>query len=356
MDKEMKRIIIIILALIVAAGCKTNLFTPFHSPENDVSLSSLLADGDAAMENGDFESALGYYDKAVSSYPGSGKARLGYCAAYIAFKDFDMLELMRKLEGENLQGTDPLFEAADRAFYDDGARIVFSNLLPVAEGTCDIPGSDTETNINIAFSSILLGALAVSDIDDNGNFADSYEILYITRDIGVLGFGSFPSLSPLGKSTVINNINSRIDDVLYYIGRSTAALDHVYDNLNLDEVDENMLDDLHQVAETAARTVEYYRYKDEKDNDGDAIDTDMDSIQEKMIWTDSNANGTIDDPIGDPWTYDRVSLLPLPLDATWYSLSGGEWTGGDWGVDEELIDGDDNDGDGTVDEDSGGYK
>ena len=58
-----------------------------------------------------------------------------------------------------------------------------------------------------------------------------------------------------------------------------------------------------------------------------------------MQWNDANHNGTIDDDTGAP--------LHHPYNGNYT----GEFTGGDYGIDEEIFDGTDNDGDGKIDKD-----
>ena len=105
--------------------------------------------------------------------------------------------------------------------------------------------------------------------------------------------------------------------------------DSPYDTAELDSLMNEIADGL-----------EIFFIDDGEDNDGDWFDTNEDGEQTPMEWTDLNWNGTIDDDSGVPlpWHYDGPYT--------------GEFTGGDYGVDEEEIDGFDNDGDTIVDEDS----
>ncbi|MCD6577927.1 tetratricopeptide repeat protein [bacterium] len=352
---NVKRLLIFFIILSFFFGCNINLFSPFHNADNDTSLISLLADGNAALENNNYEDAMKYFQKAMENYPASGKARLGYGAAYVGFKNVDFLNLFNILSDDTAADTDPMFSKADSSFYQDITKTVQSTLFPIFLGQCDLPKSDGETNINLAFTSILLGTLVVFDVDQNGSFTDNCDVLYFGRDMNVHGFDQFPFLSGTDKGLIVNNINGDLDKVVYYINISTTAINNAVSALDLDKDDPELLNDLNDTAETIAHQIQFYRYKDGVDNDDDWIDINQNTQQDTMVWSDDNHNGTIDDTTGTPWTYDRVNLLVLPLDATWFSTNGGEWQDGDFGVDEELIDGIDNDSDGTVDEDSGGH-
>ncbi len=347
-----------LIAFVLFAGCKTNLFSPFHNADSDTSLDSLLWDGKAAMENLDFEKAEEYYGKAMEDYPHSGAARLGHAAAYIALKEINILDLYKDLDlsDETVADTESLFPRNRCALYRDGAFTVDTDLNPILNGSCDLSPRDGETNLNIAFTSLLLGALQIYDMDGNGNFMESHEVLYLGKDMNVYGFELFATggLTAGEKSTIVNNLNARIDDVTYYIHKSTTAINYAVEALEMNDEDPEMLNEINSIANSVSRRIAFYRYKDEKDNDDDWLDVNEDVVADTMVWTDTDGDGFIDDATDTPWTWDRVNALTFPLSAGWFTSTGGEWEGGDWGIDEEDIDGRDNDSDGIIDEDSGG--
>lgn len=72
----------------------------------------------------------------------------------------------------------------------------------------------------------------------------------------------------------------------------------------------------------------------------------------RLGWIDLNSNGVIDGPTGTHLTRTEVinnyaAIVAAINGGTAY----GEWFAGDWGIDEEYVDGLDNDGDGKYDED-----
>lgn len=290
-----KWLLFVCLILVILIGCRTNIFSPFHNPDNDTSLSALLSDGNAAFENQDYENAEKYYKKAMEEYPHSGKARLGHSASYVALKGVNTLDLFNdlNLDDDTLADTAPLFDRGKCPLYFDVSSVVDSDLTPIIEGYCNLPTDDSETNLNIAFISILLGALRIYDIDGNGNFNDNYDILYLDREMNVRGFEDYSSLSAGDRDLIANNINDRIDDVVDDINKCTTALNIVIKNLDLDSGDENMLDDINDVASTVAKQIKYYYYQDGIDNDGDGF------IDEEIIdGNDNDADGMIDEDSG----------------------------------------------------------
>lgn len=74
----------------------------------------------------------------------------------------------------------------------------------------------------------------------------------------------------------------------------------------------------------------------------------------KMLWVDYDGDGRIDGP-GPGHNHLTKDSIKLHLAAVKNDINSGlaygEWLSGDWGIDEEYMDGIDNDGDGRIDED-----
>jgi hypothetical protein len=136
-------------------------------------------------------------------------------------------------------------------------------------------------------------------------------------------------------------------------------------------VDEESLDDVDN-DQDGFKDEDSRIAKDTLDQDGDFIDIDTlafdDSLHgsgkfatagpyagknlARLIWVDDNVDGRISAPDGTPITRQYVLDSIAAITAAVNSGMGyGEWIAGDWGVDEEYVDGIDNDGDGLVDED-----
>lgn len=94
--------------------------------------------------------------------------------------------------------------------------------------------------------------------------------------------------------------------------------------------------------------------EDHLDDDGDWIDLNRNGIQEPMIWKDKNFNDKFDfeDTNGNNYfdTGDELYFEDEQKNKIW------EYVSGDYGVDEEIYDGLDNDGDTLIDEDLKGYR
>ena len=94
--------------------------------------------------------------------------------------------------------------------------------------------------------------------------------------------------------------------------------------------------------------------EDHLDDDGDWIDLNRNGIQEPMVWVDIDNNGLFswEDVDGDnKYDLDESEYLDTSTGEVF-----NEYVSGDFGVDEELFDGIDNDGDSIIDEDLRGYR
>jgi hypothetical protein len=129
-----------------------------------------------------------------------------------------------------------------------------------------------------------------------------------------------------------------IDDDMDKAKSSNDGLDNDHDSLVDDEDPEEGLNE------------------DQMDDDGDWIDMNNNGIQEPLVWRDKDGNGKFgyeDNPKNPNGYFDAKDRLEF------YDDKGNliqEYVSGDYGVDEELYDGIDNDGDTLIDEDLRGYR
>lgn len=96
--------------------------------------------------------------------------------------------------------------------------------------------------------------------------------------------------------------------------------------------------------------------EDQLDDDGDWIDLNNNGVQDPMIWRDKNGNGRFDFTDEEPLNgyFDVGDTFIIELEREEEKVS--EYVSGDYGVDEEILDGIDNDGDTLIDEDLRGYR
>ena len=175
-----------------------------------------------------------------------------------------------------------------------------------------------------------------------------------------------------------NDINPKLDSLRRVVDKA-----HESDSLFKQELregaekssklDTTMTQNISDAIDVFHTVLPYYYYHDLRDNDDSYWDTDGDGQVDPMIWMDWDGDDLIDvhSPaqinggaahlhIGDslhrlenPGLYTLVD--PANEDYELFVYKGDtcyEWIGGDWSVDEEMMDAKDNDRDGLTDEDT----
>lgn len=204
------------------------------------------------------------------------------------------------------------------------------------------------------------------EISDTLNERRAFRIMCI--DIPSLDDMNFDSLKTLSKDP--RDIKDNLDQILQSLNQADSSYDLFKQDLMNGDMDTTMAEDLGDMIENFLKILPYFYYDDFKDNDNDWWDTNQNGVMDRMIWIDWNRVGDskerIDvDQAGTMHIGDSSHILANPsyyevVDSTdkdfqRYRYKGPytyEFIGGDWGVDEEILDGVDNDGDSLVDEDT----
>ena len=186
----------------------------------------------------------------------------------------------------------------------------------------------------------------------------------LCQDIPSLDNMEFDSLKTISKDP--RDIKKNLDLILQSLNQADSSYDLFKDDLSNGDMDTTMAEDLGDMIENFKKILPFFYYDDFKDNDHDYWNTNQNSFVDRMIWIDWDFDKMIDVDqagtmhIGDsthikanPSYYEVVD--PTDDDFKRYRYKGPytyEFIGGDWGVDEEILDGEDNDGDSLIDEDT----
>ena len=208
-----------------------------------------------------------------------------------------------------------------------------------------------------------------------GNEQKTFKIL--CRDLANLDSMNLDSLKFI--STDPNDLNGRLLDMALMVGRSDTSYNNFQADLDAgaaqtNKINTSMASGIGEMLANFKTIIPYYYYNDCADNDGNWYDTDGDGKVDRMIWIDWDGDGLIDinapgisphDHIGSyqqryrdntPSTRGNYNSIDTPgASYSRYQYVGPythEFIFGDWGVDEEMMDGDDNTFDGLTDEDS----
>lgn len=233
----------------------------------------------------------------------------------------------------------------------------------------------------------ILGILDINsdgklDYDSLSEERKAFRIL--CNDITSLDSLEFDSLKSISKDP--RDIRSNLDSILQIIEKADTSYNNFKKDLDSgsqhnSSLDTGMASDIGKMIKDFRKILPYFYYDDFKDNDGDSWNSNKnDTIRtvngrtfrhyDRMIWIDWDLDTLIDlyppgDPRGHMHIGDSIHMVQNP---TWYQwvepgdesydryIYKGPYTyefiGGDWGVDEEILDGHDNDNDGLVDEDT----
>ena len=186
----------------------------------------------------------------------------------------------------------------------------------------------------------------------------------LCQDIPSLDSMEFDSLKTISKNP--RDIKENLDLILESLNQADSSYDLFKQDLLNGDMDTTMAEDLGDMIENFKKILPYFYYDDFKDNDHDYWNTNQNAFVDRMIWIDWDYDEMIDvDQAGTMHIGDSAHILANPsyyevVDSTdedyqRYRYKGPytyEFISGDWGVDEEILDGEDNDGDSLVDEDT----
>lgn len=239
------------------------------------------------------------------------------------------------------------------------------------DGRVTRPQYESDYLIEISVKSIL-GIIDHNHNDTLDYHSDERDIFRIMcSDIPSLDSMDFDSLKTISKDP--KEINGTLELILGTVQKADTSYENFHNELAR-AVEENpdaglradMGADLGNMIADFETILPYFYYDDRLDNDGDSYDTDGNGLPDRMIWIDWDFDDKIDIDqtdqyhIGDPAHMaafpQHYTMVDTPgADYQRYRYTGGytfEFIAGDWGVDEEVMDGEDNDGDGLTDEDT----
>jgi hypothetical protein len=218
-------------------------------------------------------------------------------------------------------------------------------------------------------------ALGFIDINNNGhldygspgnptNEQEAFRVLCL--DVPSLDSMSLDSIKQISKDP--KQINDKINELLVTIGRADTSYGNFRSEIDSAHMDTSMAQSVGDMVSKFKQILPYYYYDDCTDNDSNWYNTDGDTVMDRMIWIDwdddemidVNAPGVLPHVhIGQPAhreahpeLYENVGEQKNYFRYKYKGPHTHEFIFGDWGVDEEIMDGVDNTFDSLIDEDS----
>jgi len=315
---------------------------------------SPVSTGQDLMRDGKYEEAMNEFAKAMEADPLDPDARYFHAKATLYYYDLsiiDFYQFTNNIDADSLDIRTLDYDKVNSIYKVN--LIIKSDLKPIYENKTHA-GFYGRRDILLDYfiANTVVSVLGFFDIFPHDGEIDDFDGALINT-IQDLVNGKFDTTSlkalqaEFAKPGGEDDFNAAIDAIKENFEDSKdmiVAL--VTEELGADvEIDTAVfkasLDDLFGV-------IDQYKITRGVDDDNDWIDINNNGIMESTVWVDDNGDKRISDNQGNKLLYKTVLDSSKKGSIT---LPWGEWKSGDWGVDEELLDGEDNDSDGRVDED-----
>jgi len=282
--KGLVTVLIGLSLLLTFQQCEDNVFS-FSAP--DKGEATLIEEGRALLNDGEYEKALEKFTKALEEDPSSTAARFYHAKATLHSSGFNAIVLSRKLasaqNGQSLPFMDMRRDSSNVLYQTN--NIIIRDLKPIADGTYTGRFTRDDVNLDLTLATTTSGILSFKDTNNDGTInSQDIDLSVIFDPNGDVSIGDLDSLQndPDAINTMIDNVDSLISNagslITDLLGDSTSGVDT--------EAIDQMIQD---ISETAG----YYYVNDGIDNDGDGqideecldgVDNDSDGL------TDEDAN------------------------------------------------------------------
>ncbi|MBC8478555.1 MAG: hypothetical protein ISR91_03005 [Candidatus Delongbacteria bacterium] len=339
--KRRQSVLFLILTLFLLSGCNIFQFTSSPTSANDY-----IASGRAKINDGDYSGALSDFANAMEEDNFNSQARYLHAKASLLVSGFNVINVITEMSDTSRMNDTtmialPFFnwDLADANSMYRANIVIHEDLEPIRLGETHGPIVYEDIMHDYTLAVLIEGILSLRDTNGDLYIDDTdfnLNFLWMDGELNMenlLDFwNSLDGLTDEQRVDIINNlIGNGVDllDIPLLLFPDLFGEENPYDFAELDSLTNNIQNGL-----------EIFLINDGIDNDGDSFDTNGDGLPTPLIWNDFNLNGLIENASGNPFP------------ANYSGPYSGEFVGGDWGVDEELLDSIDNDGDSIIDEDS----
>jgi hypothetical protein len=278
------RLLLALCALPVLAGCE-NLWEWTAGPDG---YDALLADGKAALRDGDYDVAVQKLGNAVALEPDRGEARYYYAKAAVLQSDIDVVQIVQAIiDADENGGAATIFAfettLADRVYVVN--RTVMDTLLPIHDGAADAVGlGSADVDLDLAVAHTLRGVLRLRDSNGDGRIdALDLDVTEFSLQEGAgYSLDGIDNLPPDDLNAMLDDLNALLDSG----GDLAGGTGGVIDPAELDELVDSLGGDLSAFyVNTGAPD-----NPGEGDNDGDGS-TDEECLND----VDDDGDGLVDE-------------------------------------------------------------
>ncbi|MDI6792362.1 MAG: hypothetical protein QME81_05770 [bacterium] len=198
------------ILLPLAIGCgRGNIVGGLHQEGKSNDVEVLVADGQAALDRGDYEEAREYFGKAKNLDANNWKARYGHAVAYMQTSEVSMVKLLTTVTKQSATGRqgisrkspaktgnngDFIEELLDKLdVLKDVVEVIIVDLSPIGQALLneEITREEAEARIgatlgdielNLTVCHFLYGILIVLDSDDNDHVGTGGDVFEINRE------------------------------------------------------------------------------------------------------------------------------------------------------------------------------
>jgi len=187
--RNFKPIVFVVLCAVLFCGCENNnIFSWTHARGKDTSTDALLVDAQSALNDGDYDEAIKYYEEILAKDPDNSEALYGLAAAELKNAGLDIARLVSTFTGET-SGTDSIIPtdlSLNSLLVATGRA---SNLLSeIANGMGDgtVPADDVDVNVNLALCKTISALANLLDTDGDEDIEDDEgDLIQIKDDFSI---------------------------------------------------------------------------------------------------------------------------------------------------------------------------
>lgn len=350
-----------IAAFVLLISCSSNVFNPTDSKIAKLDADGYIQEGQKRIQEGENEKAMAAFQTARTLDPAKSEAWYGEAKVAYLLGGFNIVVLVNAFQGS--ASTLPFFNwtTDQQNILYRSTQIARNALIHLVRDTL---GSDMAIRPNwvkadYAITIAIHAVLRLKDFNGDGTIDamdDPIKFLQIRVDSTGVHMVNFDSLvaTPQGRA----QFNS-------YLDGTARLIKETYSDIAVFLPQADSAEKYGEVVSELADKITYFKIGDSLDNDGDWWDTDGDGAMDPMVWTDTDQDGRIDLGAGqhlsllegsrtNPALYvalNEANYAARPdLWAQWPKANGqpiftgkvtyvgapsGEWTSGDFGVDEE---------------------